>query len=82
LAGWTVLDNPAEDWLQERIDSHWRLRNCIFFAAMAGKYGQVKPFEVDGGNFESYIERFEEFLKANSTTADLKSPMFISHVGA
>jgi hypothetical protein len=79
LAGWTVLDNSGEDWLQERIDSHWRLRNCIFFAA--GKYGQGKPFEVDSGNFESYIEIFEQFLKANSITADLKSPMFISHVG-
>jgi hypothetical protein len=48
---------------------------------MASKYGQIEPFEVDGGNFESYIERFEQFLKANSITADLKSPMFISHVG-
>jgi hypothetical protein len=30
---------------------------------MASKYGQIEPFQVDGGNFESYIERFEQFLK-------------------
>jgi hypothetical protein len=32
----------------------------------------LEPFEVDSGNFESYIEIFEHFLKANSITADLK----------
>jgi hypothetical protein len=45
-------------------------------------YGAIESFNVSGGDFDSYVERFEQFLKINSIKTDMKVPMFITYCGS
>lgn len=48
---------------------------------MAVQLGQVEPFEASSGDWPSYEERIQSFLRANQVDEKLKVDVFISVIG-
>ena len=45
------------------------------------RYGRLEPFKADAEPFESYKERFEVYVAANSVEDDKKVSVFLSVIG-
>lgn len=48
---------------------------------MAGYIGKIDPFDDSIENWTSYVERFEQYFKANKVENDMKIPALLSLIG-